>query len=63
MMLQVAGGILIAAFILALICFGLVAALDQDNQNLGVTGRGWTVAAVGCVAAIGIIYVAFTGTI
>jgi pheromone shutdown protein TraB len=62
-MLQVAGGIIIAALILALITFGLVIALDRDNQALGVSGPGYWMVATGVAAAIGIIYLRLAGTI
>ncbi len=63
MMLQVAGGILIAALVLAVVAFGLVIALDRDNKALGVSGPGYWIAATGAAVAIGIIYLALAGTI
>ncbi len=55
-MLQIAGGILVASFVLALIAVGLLwIALDRDNRILGTGGCGYWMIAAGAAAAIGII--------
>lgn len=59
MMLQVAGGILIAVFLICLIGFGLTWALDRDNQAIGETGCGWWMVAIGLLIAASVIYQAF----
>lgn len=54
-MLQIAGGILIAALVLGIVAFGLNIALDRDLRTLGESGRGWWIAAIGVGAALAII--------
>lgn len=55
-MFQVAGGILIAAFVLATLDIGLTIAFDRDNRNLGTSGPCFWMAGFGLAGGLLIIY-------
>lgn len=55
-MLQIAGGILIAAFVIGITAFGLMIALNKDRRILGDTGVGWLLVGIGAVAAFATFY-------